>query len=515
MDNLDKLKILSDLCAKFFETNSWEQLSHQILTTGIQITQADRGTIFIASKFMGKKANNKLESLIATGISEESIVIPIEKGIAGQVFQDQIGIIENHTENNPNFLSTVDDRTSYKTNNILCIPLCTPAGKKLGVLELLNKEGGFEQEDLQTAKILALYAALAFDKKLELDSLEEQKSSLLRERRERLNVVNEEKLLTSNNNELQQLYNQLEMFAESDSSVLIQGESGTGKELIAKYLHFHSNRKSKPFVVINCAAIPESLFEAELFGVAKGAATGTTERKGKIELANGGTLFLDEIGEMPISIQAKLLRALQEKIVVRVGGENEERKVDFRIVAATHRDLKKMIQEESFREDLFYRLNVLNVQLPALRDRKEDIDMILVSLMDHFQYSRGWKKKQVSEHLVDQLRNHNWPGNIRELQNRLERAYILSGDKKELSAEDFELHKRDEFNLDQNEGQNHVEVSIDPNITNLKEVKDLIERKHISKILEQTGGNKTKACELLDISREGLRKALKRHKLAS
>jgi transcriptional regulator with GAF, ATPase, and Fis domain len=214
--------------------------------------------------------------------------------------------------------------------------------------------------------------------------------------------------------------------APTDSTVLITGETGTGKELIARAVHFNSRRKDKPLIKINCAALPPGLVESELFGHEKGAFTGAIARRiGRFELADGGTLFLDEIGELPLAIQAKLLRVLQEREIERVGGSVSKR-VDVRIIAATNRDLLKAVAERSFREDLYYRLSVFPISLPALRDRAEDIPLLARYLVDKFVTRTGNRVEAISQESMQRLVAYRWPGNIRELENVLERAVILA-----------------------------------------------------------------------------------------
>ncbi len=223
---------------------------------------------------------------------------------------------------------------------------------------------------------------------------------------------------------VQEVRHLIEQVASSDANVLILGESGTGKEVVARNIHYHSNRRGGPFVPINCGAIPGELLESELFGHEKGAFTGAlTARKGRFELADGGTLFLDEIGDMPMSMQVKLLRVLQERTFERVGG-NHTIKVNVRVVAATHRNLETMIENESFREDLFYRLNVFPIEMPALKERREDIPLLLQELLTRMQ-AEGAQPVYFSPRAINSLMEHNWPGNVRELANLVERMTIL------------------------------------------------------------------------------------------
>ena len=235
-----------------------------------------------------------------------------------------------------------------------------------------------------------------------------------------------EKTIIGNSPAMREVYKTIGKVAPSDVTVLIQGESGTGKELIARAIHFNSKRLGKPFIALNCAAIPKELLESELFGFEKGAFTGAVERKlGKFEQANGGTIFLDEIGDMPLDLQAKILRVLQEKEVTRTGG-SQNISVDVRIVAATNQDLEEKVRQKEFREDLFYRLNVVPIQLVPLRERKEDIHQLVEYFLQKACAELETPLKQCSSDAYQLLSDHNWPGNVRELENVVERAVVLA-----------------------------------------------------------------------------------------
>ncbi len=236
----------------------------------------------------------------------------------------------------------------------------------------------------------------------------------------------EEGEIVGTSKRMQEVFKIIGRVAKSDITVLITGESGTGKELVARAIHKYSNRKSKPFVAVNCAALPPTLLEAELFGYEKGAFTGAVSfKKGLFEQASGGTLFLDEIGELPIELQSKLLRVLQEKEIRRIGGEKNI-KVDVRIVAATNRDLEKEVKEGRFREDLFFRLNVVNIEIPPLRERKEDIVPLAVHFINKFSKEFKLPVKELSERAVEWLLSYQFPGNVRELENMILRAMVVS-----------------------------------------------------------------------------------------
>ncbi len=282
---------------------------------------------------------------------------------------------------------------------------------------------------------------------------------------------------------MQQLIELIKVVAKSNATVLITGESGTGKELVARALHSQSYRKDKPFVPVSCAALPESLLESELFGHEKGAFTGAhAQRKGKIEFANQGTLFLDEIGEMSANIQVHLLRVLEEKEFSRVGS-NELIKVDVRVVSATNRDMEKAVASGQFREDLYYRLNVVTIDLPPLRERKEDIPLLTEHFLNKFAAENRKEVSHLSPEVTEFLLQYQWPGNVRELENTIERAVIL--------AQNPEIQFAD---LLQKSSPLVGSVSLG---RSLKEV----ERNHIISILNETSKNYTKAARILGISR--------------
>jgi DNA-binding NtrC family response regulator len=283
--------------------------------------------------------------------------------------------------------------------------------------------------------------------------------------------------------------------AESRSTVLITGESGTGKELIARSIHFMSPRRNGPFVKVNCAALPEGLIESELFGHEKGAFTGALNRRlGKFELASGGTLLLDEIGEMSTGVQAKLLRVLQEREVNKVGGD-EPVEVDIRIVATTNRDLDEEVRRGAFREDLYYRLNVFRVHLPPLRERKDDIDKLVDHFVKKYNEENGFSVQGVEEQCLETLKRHDWPGNIRELENFVERAVVLTRSG---------TIKKEMFSLSCRRGTLHNgDFAFVPGITIADAEKELIVR-----TLEHCGQNRTKAAQILGISIRTLRNKL-------
>ena len=297
----------------------------------------------------------------------------------------------------------------------------------------------------------------------------------------------------------------IEKISDSSISVLITGESGTGKELAARTIHMNSPRSDKPFIAINCAALPESLLESELFGIEKGVATGVEKRLGKIETANGGTLFLDEVGDMSLSAQAKLLRVLQERKLERVGGRGAI-DVDIRILAATNKDLKKEIEKKTFREDLYYRLNVVQIHMPPLRERKEDICPLANHFLANFEGEIEKNSMRFSTEAMDCLTRYSWPGNVRELENEVKRAAVLaSGDV--IEKENLSEYLRD--TLENRGGSRTAPTQF------LRGSVEEVEIKKIKEALEKSGGNKQKASRILGITRQGLIYKMKRYGLFS
>jgi two-component system response regulator HydG len=290
-----------------------------------------------------------------------------------------------------------------------------------------------------------------------------------------------------------------EQVAPTDSTVLIQGESGTGKEVIARYIHNLSNRADGPFLSINCGALPETLLESELFGHVKGSFTGAVrDKQGLFAAARGGTFFMDEVGEMPPSLQIKLLRVLQEREVIPVGA-TEAIPVDVRIIAATNRDLEEEVRRGNFRADLFYRLNVIALELPALRDRKEDLLALMESFLQDLAAERRREPKALSAEAMDAVMVYDWPGNVRELQNALEHAVVMSrGDLIEPGALPERITRRKKEPL--------VADRVQPNPS-----LDVVERAYIMWVLQAEGGNKTRAAEVLGIDPSTLYRKLSRY----
>lgn len=290
---------------------------------------------------------------------------------------------------------------------------------------------------------------------------------------------------------IEQLIDLIERVKNNRATVLIQGESGTGKELVARAIHYKGSFAANPFIAVNCGAIPEELLESELFGYKKGAFTGANEnREGFFQAAAGGTIFLDEIGTSPLTVQTRLLRVLQEKEVRRIG-EQKAKKIELRVIAATNSDLQQMVQKGSFREDLYYRLNVVDIETPPLREHKDDIPLLAKNFLRKYAAEYAKPKIEFTSKALEMLERYDWPGNVRELENVVQRAIIMS-----------------EHAIDIEQLPDHLKYPAPRTSNSLKSLEE-VEKEHILKILASVDNNKTKAAEILQIDRKTLRKKLK------
>ncbi len=311
--------------------------------------------------------------------------------------------------------------------------------------------------------------------------------------------------IISSGNKMDEVLSIASRVATSKASVLIRGESGTGKELIARAIHDSSNRNNQPFVVVNCAALPETLFESELFGHEKGAFTGAVKaRIGKFEQADGGTLFIDEVGDIPIQVQVKLLRALQFGEINRLGGDATI-KTDVRIVSATNRNLEQMIADKEFREDLLFRLNVVSINLPPLRDRKQDIAKLVKFFIAKYSQINDKKVSNIDKYSMDLLMKYNYPGNIRELENIIQRAVVLA--RTNIITIDDLPTELNHYNTTSSFQSDCFEIG------DLNEIVANVEKNLITKALNQSGGNQVKAAELLNISERTIRYKISKYKI--
>ncbi len=415
----------------------------------------------------------------------------VGEGIAGWVAKHGEAVLSNNVQSDPRYSKKLDEITDTPLRSILCLPLVSK-GKVLGVLNIINKpEGGrFTEEDLHLAQAFAAQASIAIDNANLFDAISKENKLL----RDQLDLA--PKLLVSFNPKMKEVIEMARRAAESDATVLLLGESGTGKEIVARAIHTWSDRKTSPFVALNCAALPEQLLESEIFGHELGAFTGAIRRKaGKVELANGGTLFLDEIGELKLDVQTKLLRVLQEHQFERVGG-TEVITADIRIIAATNKDLREEVQNGAFREDLFFRLNVISLTIPPLRDRKEDILFIANKFIERYCAEEARHAPTISASGKKALLGYDWPGNVRELENVLERAIVL-GEKDVIDADNLLL----DLSL-------FTSKSIDLNRPYRELVKDF-KRDIVKRALDECGGNQSRAAEKLGLTQPHLSRLMK------
>jgi two-component system response regulator HupR/HoxA len=359
--------------------------------------------------------------------------------------------------------------------------------KCLGKLKFLE-----EQDRLHFCEVCELVAQEIVTLHLEITSREDRIKELNKELGNRFKYDN----MIGKSKPMQSLYSLMDKIKSADSTVMVQGENGTGKELIARSIHYNSHRKDKPFVIQNCSAFNDNLLESELFGHVKGSFTGALrDKKGLFEMADKGTFFLDEIGDTSPQMQVKLLRVLQEGTFMSVGA-TEGRKVDVRIIAATNRNLKEMVEQGTFREDLYYRLNVINIRVPPLRERKEDIPYLVDFFLAKISETQGGGKRLITKRALEKLYDYAWPGNVRELQNEIERLVVLSGEETKLMAELLSPKVLESGDKNKVQGARLQ--------GKLKDALEDLEREMIREGLRRTGWNKSKLAKELGISRAGL-----------
>jgi transcriptional regulator with PAS, ATPase and Fis domain len=363
----------------------------------------------------------------------------------------------------------------------------------------LVSENQRRQEELSTAKDKVEELNKVLNEKVRQQSAELlEVKQILRERQDELEFKYSYEHIVGDAPKMREVFRLLDKVTDSEVPVLIQGESGTGKELVARAIHFNGKRKDEPFVTENCAAIPDTLLESELFGYKKGAFTGADrDKKGLLAIASGGTLFLDEIGDMSVEMQGKLLRALEESEIRPLGGK-EPVKVDVRIIAASNKDLRRLKEEEKFREDLFYRLAVITVYLPPLRERRDDIPLLVRHFLDLFSREKKVPAKEVSKEAIALLAGFDWPGNVRQLRNEVQRALALADRVivPEILSEEIRLGSVPHL-FSENLNDRHLKDIV-------REVVQAVERQVVREVLKQVNWKKTAAAKRLGISRPTL-----------
>jgi len=440
-----------------------------------------------ASIFLWDKDRQELVGRPALGLPNNELRIADKVGIVGRVVHSGKPQVVDDVREGGDWSGTIDRTTGFKTRNILCVPMRDEQGNILGAVEVMNKKERYIQDDAVALEAFGMHVALALQNVRERESLVRANAQLEDEARLASRLVGQSPAILA-------LRDTVQRVARTDLPVLVMGESGSGKDVVARAVHFASPRQQQPYIPVNCAAIAETLLESELFGHEKGAFTDAhTTRAGKFEAASGGTLFLDEIGDLSASGQAKLLRVLEEKVVYRVGGTTPI-PVDVRIVAATNRVLAEHVRAGKFREDLFYRLSVVTIDLPPLRDRRDDVLVLADHFLEQFCRAAGRKMLKMTAEARKRLEQHNWPGNIRELRNLLERvAYLCPEDKVEATDLAFILAPT------KNAPGGYVYDSL-----TLAEATDDFQREHIRRTIKKAGGNVSEAAKLLGVFRPNL-----------
>lgn len=415
--------------------------------------------------------------------------------IAGWVSETKEALIVNDVNKDHRFYDKIQEKTQYRIRNMIAFPLVIERDC-VGVIEVVNKldDLDFMEDDLALVEIFGQQASIAYKNAISLKNSRDQLSVY----KNAIQAGKDYHPFIASNPVVLSLIDNIKQASSINSSVLITGESGVGKELFAEQVHLRSNRKDKPLVRVSCASLNPTLLESELFGHVKGAYTDAiTDVKGRFETADGGTLFLDEIGELPLNLQAKLLRVIQEKKFERVGS-SETISVDVRIVAATNRDLEKMIEQGTFRKDLYFRLNVLPISVPPLRERKDEIADLSMFFLNKSDTHKGFLG--FTEAAKKAMLQYMWPGNIRELENTIERACIF-GTPPYIQVGDLKLPVDVPAEEEKAEILNSVEEASASDDRSLKSAVNQFKKEYVTKILNETGWNQTSAAKILDIQR--------------
>jgi transcriptional regulator with GAF, ATPase, and Fis domain len=461
---------------------------------------------------------------------------PADKGIAGAALNDAVAIRVTDAQDDQRHYHGVDKVTGITTRDLLAVPLITRQGK-IGVIEAVNSRGPqrFSEDDLAFFEALAGSIAVAVENARLYGQVREAEASL----QKRIGVLRRDLARTDvfskiigTTAAMREVFRLMESAAASSIPVLIEGETGTGKEMVARGIHLASARAEGPFIAINCASLPETLLESELFGHRRGAFTGAVrDNPGLFRAANGGVVFLDEISDMPLSMQAKLLRVLEEEEVVAVG-DTFPRKVDVRVLSATNRDLKAAVERGNFRQDLYYRVAVFPIRLPPLRNRREDIQLLATHFLNSAVQRHNKRIQGFAPDTLELLCSYDWPGNVRELRNEIERAVALARDG-ELIRPDYlmptieaantskpSIHAQPGPQAPQNEtlipSAAGIACSLEPPLSgseSLRKARAAFEARHIAEALRQNQSNVSRTAQVLGLSRAALQKKMKAYKL--
>ena len=470
------------------------------------LMKVERCTVFIME--LGSK---EICSIFGTGLLQQKINPPLKGSIVGSVIESGKGCLINDFQSHTGYQSLIEEQTGFTTHNLICAPIKSTTGNSVtGAVQLLNKVDNqlFTEDDLARLEEICHFMSLSIESVVLNKEIMRIATSLGKEAERLEKEAVSGVTLIAESPAMREVLELVRIVSKTPVNVLIQGENGTGKELIARMIHQHGDRRKQPFLPVNCASIPEDLMESQFFGHERGAFTGAdSARKGLFEEASGGTLFLDEIGEMPPVIQPKVLRAIQEEEGQRVGS-NVCVKYNLRLISATNRDLSEEMSQGRFREDLFFRLFSVEITLPSLRDRKEDI----LPLSLHFlRLTNERFDKDIpgfSSDVLNLFEHYGWPGNVRQLQKEIERLVALTDDGQLIQPEQL---SRDLHSL--HSSQKNIYDESPEGYLALPEQTKRLEIILIKKAMRRTNGNKTNAAKLLAITRQGLDKKIKRHNL--
>lgn len=504
---IEKFKVIAEIIKKI-AASDYPKAVEEIMTFATNMIGCERSSLFLLSKkkrFLITYIHTKSDELT-------EIYLPSHLGIVGKSIKTGRIQICNDAYSDPDFYPKVDEITGYKTKNILCVPLINNQGEILGAIELINSyRGEFTEEDAFFLDIISQIAGILIQQILKLEKYKEIEKKL-KEDKEKLKVILkdlEKKVcmyetygsIIRNSFKMKRLLELCFKIAKTDLPIFIYGESGSGKELLAKEIHNNSLRKLRNFVSINCAAFPDTLLESEFFGYKKGAFTGAyTDKIGVFEEANNGTLFLDEIGEMSYSLQGKLLRVL-ETGEFRMLGDTKTKKANVRLISASNKELIQLISEGKFREDLFYRICGVRLDIPPLRERKEDLPILVEYFINSFAEQLNKPAPKVSPKVMQIFYEYNWPGNIRELKNEIYKLVVLAEEK--IVPDLLSTHILNYSNTLKK--PNFIGEGIPP----LNE----LEKIAIEKALWEAKGCKLTASKILGISRKTLYNKLKHYKI--
>ena len=485
---LDRLRSTLDIASRLSVTEESAPLLELIAGEATRLLDCDRSSIFLWDR-----ERNEVEARPALGVAGSSLRIPANEGIVGETLRTGRAITVADAYADPRFNQDVDRQSGYRTRNLICVPLRDSDGSIVGAFEGINRNQNldFTAEDVECLEQLGTQAAVALRNLRERSLLNRSRDQLAEQVTSAVEIIGESSAISA-------LRDTIRRLASTDLPVLVLGESGTGKEVAAQSLHYQGQRAQSPFVAVNCAALTETLLESELFGHEQGAFTDARDmRKGKFELADAGTLFLDEIGDMSLGGQAKLLRVLEEKLITRVGG-SQAIPIDVRIIAATNANLTELVREKKFREDLYYRLSVVTLDLPALRDRPEDILPLAEYFLTRFAAQARRADLQFSTEARRRLQSHLWPGNIRELRNLMERVAFLCPNNR-VDSDDLA------FILSPEDDSGKL-PSLD---LGLEKATRAFQRDFIRRSVRQVSDNMTEAAKLLGLHRSNLYRKMK------